>query len=86
MGGSANASKLDVYVNVTSPYAGYWFSSAFVDSSSGDDQKVKPDLFRSNCSFYLTPSVNLWQINDTWVIYPNQTVFSAAHTVFRIFK
>jgi len=81
--GGSNQNKQDVYMNITSPYAGYWFSAAFIDSN---DQKVKPDLLRSNCSFYLTPSVNLWQINDSWVLYPNQTVFSSAHSVYRIFK
>lgn len=75
--------KQDVYLNISSPYAGYWFSAAFIDSN---DQKVKPDLLRSNCSFYLTASINLWQINDTIVLYPNNSIDSADHSVFKIYK
>ena len=83
MGGNPNQLKQDVYLNVSSPYTGYWFSAAFVDSN---EQKVKPDLLRSNCSFYLTASVSLWQLNDTIVIYPNQTQNSPEHTMFKIYK
>ena len=68
---------------MSSPYSGYWFSAAFIDSN---DQKVKPDLLKSNCSFYLTASINLWQINDTVVLYPNRTTNSADHSIFKIYK
>lgn len=75
--------KQDVYLNISSPYAGYWFSAAFIDSN---DQKVKPDLLRSNCSFYLTSSINLWQLNDTLVLYPNRTQSSSEHVMFKTYK
>lgn len=82
--GGSNPYKQDVSLNITSPYPGYWFSAAFIDSN---DQKVKPDLLRSNCSFYLTSSVNLWQINDTIVLYPNNTIYSTEHPgMFKIYK
>ena len=82
-GGSPNSNKQDVYLNISSPYAGYWFSAAFIDSN---DQKVKPDLLRSNCSFYLTSSINLWQLNDTLVLYPNRTQSSSEHAMFKTYK
>lgn len=81
--GGSNPYKQDVYLNVSSPYAGFWYSAAFIDSN---DQKVKPDLLRSNCSFYLTASVNLWQINDTTVLYPNSSFKSNDHSMFKIYK
>jgi hypothetical protein len=82
IGGKQN-NKQDVYLNVSSPHSGYWFSSAFVDSN---DQQVKPDLLRSNCSFYLTASINLWQINDTTVLYPKEPLRSSEHDIFKIYK
>ncbi len=83
IGGGYNQNKQDVYLNISSPYAGYWYSAAYVDSN---DQKVKPDLLKSNCSFYLTASVSLIQINDTAVLYPNRTLQSAPHNIFNIYK
>jgi hypothetical protein len=56
--------KKDLFLNVSSPSAGYWFSAAFVDNDY-DNEKVKPDALRSNCSFYLTTAVNLFKVNDT---------------------
>ena len=83
-GGKSNSkNKQDVYLNISSPYPGYWFSAAFIDSN---DQKVKPDLLRSNCSFYLTSSINLWQLNDTIVLYPNRTQDSSEHAMFKTYK
>jgi hypothetical protein len=83
-GGKSNSkNKQDVYLNISSPYPGYWFSAAFIDSN---DQKVKPDLLRSNCSFYLTSSINLWQLNDTLVLYPNRTQASNEHAMFKTYK
>jgi hypothetical protein len=82
-GSSPGGNRQDIYLNVSSPYAGYWFSAAFIDSN---DQMVKPDLLRANCSFYLTASINLWQINDTVVLYPNRTRFSVDHAIFKIYK
>ena len=82
-GSSPGGNRQDIYLNVSSPYAGYWFSAAFIDSN---DQMVKPDLLRANCSFYLTASINLWQINDTIVLYPNRTRFSIDHAIFKIYK
>ena len=82
-GGSNGGNRQDVYLNVSSPYSGYWFSAAFIDMN---DQMVKPDLLRNNCSFYLTASINLWQINDTIVLYPNRTRLSTDHTIFKIYK
>jgi len=82
LGGKLN-NKQDVYLNVSSPYSGYWFSAAFIDSN---DQQVKPDLLKSNCSFYLTASINLWQINDTQVLYPNASLQSLEHDMFKIYK
>lgn len=82
-GGPDQNHKKDVYLNVSSPYSGYWFSAAFIDNTN---DQIKPDLLRSNCSFYLTASINLWQINDTTVLYPNSSLRSGGHDVFRIYK
>jgi hypothetical protein len=82
-GQGAQNNKQDVYLNISSPYAGYWFSAAFVDTN---DQKVKPDFLKANCSFYLTASVSLVQINDTQVLYPNRTLQSPPHAMFTIYK
>ena len=81
--------KQDVYLNVSSPNAGYWFSAAFVDTSGGGDasgQSIKPDLLKANCSFFLTASVNLWQMNDTLAVQTNRTVRSTSHDIFKIYK
>jgi len=75
--------KQDIYLNVSSPNAGFWYSASFVDSN---DQMVKPDLLRFNCSFYLTASVSLWKINDTIIVSPNATVSSTPHAFFKIYK
>ena len=81
--GASPFNKQDIYLNVSSPNAGYWYSASFVDSN---DQMVKPDLLRSNCSFYLTASVSLWKINDTIIVSPNATVTSTPHAFFKIYK
>lgn len=81
--GGSNPSKQDVYLNISSPYPGYWFSAAFTDIQ---DQKVKPDILKSNCTYFLTSSLNIWQINDTVVLYPNATTNSIEHSIFKIYK
>ncbi|CAF0788957.1 unnamed protein product [Brachionus calyciflorus] len=81
--GGSNPSKQDVYLNISSPYPGYWFSAAFTDIQ---DQKVKPDILKSNCTHFLTSSLNIWQINDTAVLYPNATTHSTEHSIFKMYK
>jgi len=83
LGGSTPHDKQEIFLNISSPSAGYWYSAAFVDY---DDSQVKPDLLKSNCSFYLTASVNLWRLNNTKVLYPNTAVSSAKHDVYQIYK
>lgn len=81
--GGTNPSKQDVYLNISSPYAGNWFSAAFTDSQ---DRKIKPEILKSNCTYFLTCSLNIWQINDTIVLYPNITTHSEEHSIFKIYK
>ncbi len=83
LSGTSPYDKQEIFLNVSSPSAGYWYSAAFVDY---DDSQVKPDLLKSNCSFYLTASVNLWRLNDTKVLFPNRSVTSAKHNVYQIYK
>lgn len=81
--GKSPLNKQEIFLNVSSPNAGYWYSAAFVDY---DDDKVKPDLLRSNCSFYLTASVNIWRLNNTAILYPNKTITKDKHKNFEIYK
>lgn len=81
--GQSPYDKQEIFLNVSSPTAGYWYGAAFVDY---DDEMVKPDVLRSNCSFYLTASVNLWRMNDTKVLFQNTTAISGKHDIFKIYK
>lgn len=81
--GKPNQNKQELFLNVTSPPSGYWYSASFVDSN---DQTVKPDFLRLNCSFFLTASLSIWQINDTVSIFPNFPVTSLDHQMFKIYK
>lgn len=81
--GKSPLDKQEIFLNVSSPNAGYWYSAAFVEY---DDEMVKPSLLRTNCSFYLTASVNLWRLNDTQILYPNKTVTDTKHDIFKIYK
>ncbi|RNA23643.1 transmembrane 8B isoform X2 [Brachionus plicatilis] len=81
--GGSNPAKQDVYLNISSPYAGNWFSAAFTDFQ---ERKIKPEILKSNCTYFLTSSLNIWQINDTIVLYPNASTHSGEHSIFKIYK
>lgn len=81
--GKSPFNKQEIFLNVSSPHSGYWYSAAFVDY---EDEMVKPDLLRSNCSFYMTASVNIWRLNNTAILYPNSTIIKTKHKNFEIYK
>ena len=79
----AGPGKHTVSLNVSGPLGGSWFAAAFIDTN---DERVKPDVLKSNCTFYLTTSYDIITMNESVVIYPNQTVSSSEHTVYKIYK